>query len=66
MKTAIDNEKKSNTLCQYEVDKLRLIIDENRKYKEKWKNVFIEITKRLETKVRELMIENQELKRKHR
>lgn len=62
MKTAISEEKQSNKLCQNEVDNLKLIIENQKRTKEKWKEAIIEMTKMLEQKVKELLRENHQLK----
>jgi hypothetical protein len=62
MKCAIDDEKKVNKICQFEVEKLRAIIEHNQKTKDKWKNLILEIAKRLEAKIVELLQENHRLK----
>lgn len=62
MKTAISEERESNKLCQNEVDNLKLIIENQKRSKEKWKEAIMEMTKMIEKKVKELLRENNQLK----
>ena len=58
----MSDEKEAKQLCQYEVEQLRAIIENNKKIKEKWKVVIFEITKSLEEKIKNLILENHDLK----
>jgi len=62
IKAVMSDEKEAKQLCQYEVEKLRAIIENNKKIKEKWKVVIFEITKTLEEKIKNLILENHDLK----
>lgn len=62
IKTAISKERESNKLCQNEVDNLKLIIENHKRTKEKWKEAILDMTKTLEMKVYELLRENHQLK----
>jgi DNA topoisomerase VI subunit A len=66
MKDVIENEKQSSKLSQNEVKKLRTIIENNNRVKEKWKELIYELTRKLEKKITELIVENQELKKSRR
>ena len=58
----MSEEKESKKLCQYEVEKLRAIVENNKKIKEKWKVVILDITKNLEDKIKKLILENHSLR----
>lgn len=62
LKTVIEDEKESKTLCLYEVEKLRAMVQNSKKTKEHWKNVIIELTKTLEEKIQLLLLENENLR----
>lgn len=62
MKIAIRDERESNKLCQKEIDKFKLIIENHKRTKEKWKEAMLEMTKKLEEKIQELLLENHHLK----
>lgn len=60
-KTIEDGSSKKSV--QKEVEKLKRIVENNKKNKEKWKTVIYDITKKLEVKITDLLQENYELKR---
>lgn len=62
MKSAINEERDSNNLCQKEIEKLKLIIENHNKIKEKWKTTLFDMGKKLEDKLQELYLENYKLK----
>ncbi|CRK97348.1 CLUMA_CG010739, isoform A [Clunio marinus] len=62
MKRAIEVEKEHNKTCIEEIQKLNKIIENNHKYKNKWKVLLMDITKKLEDKINRLVVENQELR----
>ncbi|XP_070495165.1 girdin [Chironomus tepperi] len=66
IKSVMSDEKEAKQLCQYEVEKLRAIIENNKKNKEKWKVVIVELTKTLEEKIKNLILENHDLKTSRR
>lgn len=62
MKNAISEEKHSNKLCQSQVDNLKLIIETQKRTKEKWKDAILDMTKTIDEKVKKLLEENHKLK----
>ncbi|KAG5674308.1 hypothetical protein PVAND_004286 [Polypedilum vanderplanki] len=62
LKKSLDIETEQRKQCQYETEKLRSVIEHNRKLNLKWKNIMLDITKQVQEKIKNLMIENYELK----
>lgn len=60
----IATEQESNNYCVYKATQLQKIIENNRQNKEKWKVLIVEITKKLEEKIKNLILENYELRKK--
>ncbi|CAO1371900.1 unnamed protein product [Diamesa tonsa] len=60
----IATEQESNNYCVYKATQLQKIIENNRQNKEKWKVLIMEITKKLEEKIKKLILENYELRKK--
>lgn len=52
----------SDDSLQPELDKLMKIIENNQKSKQKWKKLIVDVTNKLEGKVKSLIEENQKLK----
>ena len=52
----------TNDSLQLETDKLMKIIENNQKSKQKWKKLIVDVTNKLEGKVKSLIEENQKLK----
>lgn len=62
MKIAMNEERDSNKVCQKEIEYLKSIIESYKRTKQKWKDVMLEMSKRLEDKIQELCAENYRLK----
>lgn len=54
MKSAISEERNSKKLCQNEIEKLKLIIENHIKMKKEWKLTLFDMGKKLEDKLQEL------------
>lgn len=62
MRSAINEERDSNKLCQKEIQDLKLINENYKKMREKWKLALFDMGKKLEDKLQELYLENCKLK----
>lgn len=60
--TTEENENLKNDR-QQEIERLNKIIENNRKSKEKWKMLIVDVTEKLESKILALLKENYELRR---
>jgi hypothetical protein len=56
----------SNDSVQLELEKLKKLVENNRKNKDKWKKLILDVTAKLEKKIKNLLDENYELKKSKR
>lgn len=62
MKQAIEEERRVNMTSRHEIEKLRKVNESSRHAKQKWMKVLLQLTKRLEESIKQILLSNNNTK----